>query len=169
MLSIKRNWILAAACAALLLSSGAALAGLPGDVAGVWYDPDASDGSGSLTVITRTNIGQYIMESYHCGPPLLAFLGEAKRSPVSGTCVRTGFNEWKFTTMSYIQAEDGTVIAILVGSGTMELPDTDHLRSVDDWALYSPDQDPFGGDPPIYGYFGPYERLGSRVPRVDVR
>lgn len=169
MFNRRQLWLLVVAGALALLVAAVVQADDEGqmwDVSGIWYDTNTGDGTGSLTIITRTGAGRYIMEGVYAGPPLLP--GEAKRTLSAGPLRRVGRNQWHFTMLVLIRAADGSVIWNLVGTGDLDLASSDKLHSVDLWAVYGADQDPFGGDPPALGYFGPYDRLGTRVPLVTL-
>ncbi|MHC4519796.1 MAG: ester cyclase, partial [Planctomycetota bacterium] len=97
------------------------------------------------------------------------FPGTIAATNMRGMYVKTGLNTYDFTIMSYGLAEPAEgeaarqVVYIQVVSGQFILTDENTFASdLYTAALYAPDQDPFGDEPPAYGCYpvsGTYKRM----------
>ena len=102
------------------------------------------------------------------------FPGAIAATNMRGTYVRTGLNTYDFAVMSYGLAEPAEgegarqVVYIQVVSGQTILTDENTLASdLYTAALYAPDQDPFGDEPPAYGCH-PVSGTYTRMPVVPL-
>jgi predicted ester cyclase len=102
------------------------------------------------------------------------FPGTIAATNMRGTYVRAGLNTYAFTVMSYGLAEPAEgesarqVVYIQVVSGQLTMTDEDTLASdLYTAALYAPEQDPFGDEPPAYGCY-PVSGTYTRMPVVPV-
>jgi hypothetical protein len=88
--------------------------------------------------------------------------------------VKVGLNTYDCTVMSYGLAEPAEgeaarqAVYIMVVSGQFVLTDENTLGSdLYTAALYAPDQNPFGDEPPAYGCY-PVSGIYKRMPMVAV-
>jgi len=146
-------------------------------LAGTWF---GTNSHGHVILLTITQSGpdsdQFAASLDITQDPSFGslFPGTITATNMRGTYVRTGLNTYDFTVMSYGLAEPAEiesarqVVYIQVVSGQFILTDEDTLASdLYTAALYSPDQDPFGDEPPAYGCY-PVSGTYKRMPVVPV-
>jgi len=89
-----------------------------------------------------------------------------------GEAVRTGLNTFSVTlvnhgingnNLAFPQQVGLERVATAVLRGTIELIDCKTLHSEVWAAVYAPDQDPFGDEPPAYGCLGPFYNTRQRI------
>jgi hypothetical protein len=133
--------------------------------AGTWIETSVSAGEPPfLATITPLGRGK---ASYAIVSEILADMGFGAVASTSyrGVAIRAGQNVYHFTQVLYTTDAASEVVVINVASGTAEFIDRDHFIATANVALYSPDQDPFGEEPPLYGCF-PISHTFERVPVV---
>jgi len=146
-------------------------------LAGTWF---GTNSYGHVILLTITQLGpdsnQFAASLDITKDPSLGglFPGTIAATNERGTYVRTGLNTYAITTMSYGLAEPAEgegarqVVYIQVVSGQFILTDENTFSSdLYTAALYAPDQDPFGDEPPAYGCY-PISATFTRMPVVPV-
>jgi steroid delta-isomerase-like uncharacterized protein len=146
-------------------------------LAGTWF---GTNSYGHVILLTITQAGpdgdQFAASLDITKDPSLGglFPGTIAATNERGTYVRTGLNTYAITTMSYGLAEPAEgegarqVVYMQVVSGQFILTDENTLASdLYTAALYAPDQDPFGEEPPAYGCY-PVSGTYKRMPVVPV-
>jgi len=141
-------------------------------LAGTWY---GTNSLGHAVILTITPLGPdnerfaAALDIAH-DPSFGGMFPDAiAATNMRGTYVKTGLNTYAFTVMSYglgqpAEGETGRpVVYISVVSGQGALTDKDTQSApLYTAAVYAPDQDPFGDEPPAYGCFpvsGTYKRV----------
>jgi len=146
-------------------------------LAGTWF---GTNSYGHVILLTITPLGpdsdQFAASLDITKDPSLGglFPGTIAATNERGTYVRTGLNTYAITTMSYGLAEPAEgegarqVVYIQVVSGQFILTDENTFASdLYTAAMYAPDQDPFGDEPPAYGSY-PVSGTYRRMPVIPV-
>jgi steroid delta-isomerase-like uncharacterized protein len=145
-------------------------------LAGAWF---GTNNYGHVILLTVTPLGsddeRFAVSGDISHDPTFGgmFPDAVAETAMRGTFVRTGLNTYAFTIMSHglgepAQAEGSArqVVYTMVASGELVLTGADTMAA-DSYtaAMYAPDQDPFGEEPPAYGCV-PVSATYKRVPMV---
>ena len=146
-------------------------------LAGTWF---GTNSYGHLILLTITQSGpdsdQFAASLDIMQDPSFGgmFPGTIAATNMRGMYVKTRLNTYDCTVMSYGLAEPAEgesarqVVYIQVASGQFILTDENTFASdLYTAALYAPDQDPFGNEPPAYGCY-PVSGTYKRMPVVPV-
>jgi hypothetical protein len=146
-------------------------------LAGTWF---GTNSHGYAIVLTITPLGPD-NDRFACAVDIAhdpsfggMFPGTIAATNMRGMYVKTRLNTYDFTIMSYGLAEPAEgesarpVVYIQVVSGQFILTDENTFASdLYTAALYAPDQDPFGDEPPAYGCY-PVSGTYKRMPVVPI-
>ena len=169
-MSMRKTAVLVATVAmALLALHCVALAdGGPRDhfgrIEGTWRSADTSSGSGGLVYVTRTSFGEFQVMSHYVGPLPAGIVAD---TPIIGTARRVSLNEFEYTLVMYRQSAGPVIAAVAVLTGTYSVNADDTMDFESYWAVYTPDQDPWSGEPPALGCYGPFTGTYARITPRD--
>lgn len=168
----KRNIIVVVVGCGVLLLIGAGVMGQSPcyDLAGTWVGTN-SLGHMFIVTITPTGHSQFVGHMDDTADPTFGglFPDVVTRTSLRGGYIRTGCNTYDFSMLAYGlgvplegQGVHQVLYKILVsGEGIQTDMDTQEAPAYTA-ALYAPDQDPFGNEPPLYGCYpvsGTYKRM----------
>lgn len=138
--------------------------------AGSWMRSDKQL-IGTLSPAGPTGLGRYTMSYEYIHDPTWPALGPFSFPTAVGATdgrgdfVRTGKNTYDYSLLAIGFDEDYEFVYFSVYSGTAVITSDNTMECVFYLAFYSPDQDPFGENPPMY-CFGPYDLDYERIPVV---
>jgi hypothetical protein len=172
----KRNIIILAVvgCVVLLLIGAAGMGqGQCHNLAGTWI---GTNSNGHMLVITVTPTGhsQFASSADDTADPTFGglFPEAVTKTLLRGDYIRTGCNTYDFSYLAYglgapLEGEGVyQVVYKIVVSGEIIQTDMDTIEGpAFTAAIYTPDQDPFGNEPPLYGCY-PVSGTFKRMPVV---
>ena len=137
-------------------------------LAGTWIGTDQSEHMSLITTAPMDPASRrfvVVSDDFQATPGFYGMFPEAiSRTKARGEMVKTGPQSAAFTLIEFATNADQEVVYVLVVSGTVVLTSPDSGMSAGATvALYAPEQDPFGEEPPAYGCF-PYAYSFQRVP-----
>jgi hypothetical protein len=172
MKKIKLVTFIGVAGVAMLLLTAASRSGgaKAWTLAGTWIGTDQSGHMSLITTAPMDPAGRrfvIVSDDFQATPGFHGMFPEAvSRTKARGEMIMTGPRSGAFTLIEFATDADQEVVYVLVVNGTVVLASPDSGMSVGATvALYDPEQDPFGEEPPAYGCF-PYAYSFQRVPVV---
>lgn len=149
----KWCWFAELCLLAILMLPGLALADDECSYVGSWYGSNSMQLDFVVTVHGKRSGGTLVLE-FPGIDSFVPFPGVARTSSFRGTWEEIHRRSIAFTLVGYSVDSSGQTIVIIKISGFEELSQDCNSGFIESTTeLFAPEQDPFGGEDPVYGWF----------------